>query len=146
MKQSVSIKNDMLSNRSGSDRHFLDSISRICFWKAFKPQRQTVPDLQHLDNWFLVVQITIWLLYLTAQEAQKVTPKWQQYLPKEKIENPVILSLAQAHKAAQNLFISFDKSPFLPKKYKKGRPRQKGEKQTPRTQYKVVRKAKKPPV
>ena len=104
------------------------------------------PDLQHLDNWFLIGQTTIWLLYLTAQEAQKITPKWQQYLPKEKIENPVILSLAQAYKSAQNLFITFDKSPFLPKKYKKGRPRQKGEKQTPRTQYKVVRKAKKPPV
>lgn len=127
------------------DRYGIEPYFRFSKQKLFLENFQT-PDLQHLDNWFLVVQTAIWLLYLTAQEAQKITPKWQQYLPKEKIENPSILSLAQAHKSAQNLFSTFDEKPFLPQKSTKGRPRQKNEKQTLRIRYEVIRKTKKPPV
>ena len=49
----------------------------------------------------------------------KYTPKWHQYLPKEKSGNPIILLLAQAYKAVQNLFIIFDKSSFYLKSHKK---------------------------
>jgi hypothetical protein len=110
------------------------------FLESFK-----TPDIQHLDNWFLIVQMTNWLLYQVAQEAKQVSPKWQQYLPKEQIENPIILSLAQAQKAAQSLFITFDTKPFLPQKCKKGKPRQKGQIQVPRNRYEVFRKKKKTP-
>jgi len=59
----------------------------------------------------------------------KYTPEWHQYLPKEKSGNPIILLLAQAYKAVQNLFITFDKSPFLPQTSQKGKLKQKGQKQ-----------------
>ena len=99
-----------------------------------------------MKNWFLIVQLAVWLLYQVAQQAPKCTPKRHQYLPKEKSENPVILSLAQAYKAAQNLFVTFDKSPFLPQKSQKGKPRQIGQKQVLRVRKEIIVKKKKSPV
>jgi hypothetical protein len=127
------------------ERYGIEPFFRFSKQNLFLESFQT-PDDQHLKNWFLVVQLAVWLLYQVAQEAPKVTPKWQQYLPKEKIQNPMILSLAQAYKAAQNLFITFDKNPFLPQKSQKGKPRQKGDKQVTRIPKPIVLKKKKPPV
>jgi hypothetical protein len=127
------------------ERYGIEPFFRFGKQNLFLESFQT-PDDQHFKNWFLVVQLAVWLLYQVAQEAPKVTPKWQQYLPKEKLENPIILSLAQAYKAAQNLFITFDKSPFLPQKSQKGKPRQKGQTQVLRLPKEIVVKKKKPPV
>jgi hypothetical protein len=104
------------------------------------------PDIQHLDNWILVVQLAIFLLFLTAYEVQHTCPKWQKYLPIEKEPFKVRLTIAQARKAAQTLFLTFDKNPFLPVKSKKGKPREKGQTQNKRTWYEVIKKKKKPPV
>jgi hypothetical protein len=104
------------------------------------------PDIQHLDNWLLVVQLAVFLLFLTAYDAQHTCPKWQKYLPIEANPSKVRLTIAQARKAAQGLFLTFDKKPFLPVKSKKGKPRQKGQKQTKRIHYECVRKKKKPPI
>ena len=80
------------------------------------------PDIQHIDNWFLVVTMAIWLLFLVAQNAQITCPKWQKYLPKEKTDiskGNQKLTIFQAYKAAQCLFLSFDRVPFLPIKSQK---------------------------
>lgn len=127
------------------ERYAIEPFFRFGKQNLFLESFQT-PEDQHLKNWFLVVQLAVWLLYQVAQEAPKVTPKWQQYLPKEKIQSPIILSLAQACKAAQNLFITFDKSQFLPQKSQKGKPRQKGQTQVLRLPKEIIVKKKKPPV
>jgi hypothetical protein len=99
------------------------------------------PDIQHLDNWLLLNQPVMWLLWSAAKEAAFQPKKWRQYLPENKnIDNQSILSPTQTRRAAEKLFLTFDPSPFKPQKSKKGRPRQKGEKQSQRTRFKVVKK------
>ena len=99
------------------------------------------PDIGHLDNWLLLNQPVMWLLWLAAKEATFQPKKWRQYLPENKdTENQSILSPTQTRRAAEKLFLTFDLSPFKPQKSKKGRPRQKGEKQSQRTRFKVVKK------
>ena len=109
------------------------------------------PDRQHLDNWLLVVQLAVWLLFLTAHQAERTCPKWQKYLPKEKLAINLVtfkarLSIAQARKSANSLFITFAKIPFLPKKSKKGKPREKGQYQTKRTKHGIFKKKHKAPI
>jgi hypothetical protein len=126
-------------------RYDIEPFFRFNKQKLFLDKLQTC-DVQHLDNWLLVVQLAVFLLYLTAQYAPHTCPKWQKYLPKEKVVGTTRLSIAQAKKAAQKLFLTFCKKPFLPKKSKKGKPRQKGQKQVPRTRYDVFKKKKKAPI
>jgi len=75
------------------------------------------PDRQHLDNWLVVVQLAVWLLYLTAHEAGFRCAKWQAYCPRAKTganEGSGRLSLAQARKSAGFLFLTFPVTAFLP--------------------------------
>lgn len=126
-------------------RYGIEPFFRFNKQKLFLDKFQT-PDNQHLDNWFLVVQLAIFLLFLTASEASHSCAKWQKYVPIEKEPSPVRLSLAQARKSAELLFLTFDKIPFLPVKSKKGKPREKGQTQGKRIRYELVQKKKKPPV
>lgn len=126
-------------------RYDIEPFFRFDKQSLFLDKFQTPID-QHLDNWLLVVQLSNFLLFLTAQEAQHNCPKWQKYLSNEKTPNAIRLTIAQARKAAQNLFLTFDKKPFLPKKSKKGKGRQKGETQTPKIRYAIYQKKKKSPV
>lgn len=122
------------------ERYDIEPYFRFSKQKLMLDQFQT-PDVQHLDNYLLVLQLTAWLLYVMRNETQYVPKKWQKYNPKEKLAlqgHP--LSMAQCRKAAENLFLTFEPGPFLPLKSKKGKGRQKGHTQTPRTLYKVVKK------
>jgi len=106
--------------------------------------RYQTPELKHLDQWLLVQQLAPWLLFFTSTEVGNTPHKWQQYLPKEKnAQDQPRLTIAQTHRAAQAHFLTFDLTPFYPRKSKSGRPRQKGETQTPRKRYPVVKKSRK---
>lgn len=121
-------------------RYDIEPLFRFAKQRLFLDKFQT-SKIQHLDNWFLIVQLTIWLLYVSSDQAKFVPRKWRKYLPANKaIERQARLSIAQTRHAAQNLFLTFDPKPFKPGKSKKGRPRQKGETQIQRTRYKVVKK------
>ena len=99
------------------------------------------PVLQHLDNWLLIHQMTSWLLYTASDEAEFRPREWRKYLPKNKeVQNQTRLSISQTRQAAQNLFLTFEPEPFMPLKSKKGKPRQKGQTQTKRKTYPVVKK------
>jgi hypothetical protein len=82
-----------------------------------------------------------------ADDVQANPKPWEKYLPKIKElekqnkENKPKLSIAQTQKAALNLFNTFDKKPFAPKSVKNGKGRKKGDKQTPRKSFKVVKKS-----
>lgn len=132
-----------------SQRFGIEGFFRFGKQKLLIDKFQT-SDIQHLDNWLLVVQLTVFLLFLTAYDAQHTCPKWQKYLPIEKkvsggAPSKKRMTIAQARKAAQGLFLTFDKIPFLPVKSKKGKPRQEGQKQIQRTRYEIIRKKKKTP-
>lgn len=99
------------------------------------------PDINHLDNWLIILQMVPWLLYTASQEAHFRPRKWEAYLPQNKhLETRPRLSIAQTRKAAQELFLTFDSTPFKPTKCKKGNGRQKGVKFPPRIRYKVLKK------
>ena len=99
------------------------------------------PDVDHFDNWLLILQLTAWLLYAASDEAHFRPRKWEKYLPKNKqAQNAPRLSIAQTRKAAETLFLTFEQDAFKPVKSKKGNGRQKGQAQIPRKRYKVVKK------
>ena len=99
-------------------------------------------DERHFDNWLLIQQLCSWLLYTASDETCAIPHKWEQYLRtyKTKIQNGLRLSITKTFRAAQKLFLTFDQQVFKPLKSNKGSGRKKGQTQTPRTQYKVVRK------
>ncbi len=99
------------------------------------------PVLEHFDNWLLIYQLTVWLLYIASDEADFRPREWRKYLPQnQQPDSGHRLSIAQTWHAAESLFLTFEQNPFKPLKSKKGRPRQKGETQIQRTRYKVVKK------
>lgn len=120
-------------------RFDLEVTNRFMKQNLFLQTYQT-PSLQHLDNWNLLVQEAMWLLWSGSEEVEEVCEKWQQYC-EPKVEKGERKSASQTRKGMERLILSFEQEPFQPKKCKKGRGRQKGEKQVPRARYKVVRKA-----
>jgi hypothetical protein len=97
------------------------------------------PELQHLDNWNLLVQEAMWLLWTASTEVENVCEKWQKY-SQPKAETGGRYTPSQTRKGLERLILTFEKKPYLAKKCKKGLGRKKGELQEPRKQYKVVKK------
>jgi len=119
-------------------RFDLEVGNRFMKQNLFLESYQT-PDVQHLDNWTLLVQEAMWLLWTASREVEKVCEKWQKY-SEPKAEKDGRFTPSQTRKGIENLFLTFEKKPYLPKKCKKGNGRQKGKRCEPRKQYKVVKK------
>ncbi len=119
-------------------RFDLEVTNRFMKQNLFLESYQT-PDRQHLDNWNVLVQEAMWLLWAASQEVEKVSEKWEKYsAPKE--EKGGRKTPSQTRKGLAGLILTFEEKAYLPKKCKKGIGRKKGEKQEPRKQYKVVKK------
>ena len=97
-------------------------------------------DVQYLDNFLLVNQLANWLLYVAADEVEFIPRKWERNKSKINLTSEK-LSIAKTHRATEALFLTFDKTPFLPKPSKKG----KGNIKKDRLHYRVVKKTKKKP-
>ncbi len=137
-------RKDEVTSRQGHQiyrrRYDIEPALRFAKQRLLLDKLQT-PDVEHFDNWLLVHQMTVWLLYTASDEADFRPRKWRKYLVQNKeLDKQHRLSIAQTRHAAQNLFLTFNPEPFKPLKSKKGRPRQKGETQIQRTRYKVVKK------
>jgi hypothetical protein len=64
-------------------RFDLEVGNRFMKQNLFLESYQT-PDVQHLDNWHLLVQEAMWLLWAASAEVENICEKWQQYSePKE---------------------------------------------------------------
>ena len=142
-------RKDEVSTQKGyqvyRQRYDIEPMLRFSKRSLLLDKLQT-PVLAHFDNWLLINQMTAWLLYTASDEVNFRPKKWRQYLPKNKQAHQLPrLSIAQTRQAAQALFLTFDPVPFWPLESKKGRPRQKGETQPPRTRYEVVKKTAKRP-
>jgi hypothetical protein len=105
------------------------------------------PHAEHFDIWLSILSLTETLLLLTSVElsAQQLTckKKWQRTKTIEIVAPTPRPTIAQTRKAAENLFLTFDASPFLPQNSKKGNGRKAGTKFTPKPKHSVVRKVKK---
>jgi hypothetical protein len=127
------------------ERSDVEGVYRFGKHNMFLDKLQT-PDVKHLDNWLKVWMLSVWLLFTARQQTPLTVKVWEKYLPINKVKaeqtNPV-LTMPQVRKGINTLFATFDKTPFLPKKYKKGKGRQKGQKQPKRKRFTVTKKVKK---
>ena len=123
-------------------RYDIEPCIKFCKQKLLLDKFQT-PDKQHFDNWLVVVMASLWLLFAASTDAAYRSKKWQQYkeVNKKGAEQDTILTPSQTRQAAQDLFLTFDKQPFVPVKCKKGVGREKGTPVIQRTRHKVVKKA-----
>ncbi len=119
-------------------RFDLEVTNRLMKQNLFLEGYQT-PDAQHQDNWNVLIQEAIWLLWTASREVEKVCRKWQKYA-EPKVEKGGRKTASQTRKGMERLILSFEKEAYLPKKCKKGLGRKKGENQEPRKEYQVVRK------
>ena len=121
------------------------------------------PVLEYQQKWTQIVMLAYWLLYVASHEIEHITVKpWQKYLLKNKPffykdgkytdstqPQPISLktdahpTIAQTQKALPLLFRTFDKTPFLPQKSKKGKGRHKGTIIPKKIPYPVTKKRKK---
>lgn len=129
-------------------RYDIEPSIKFCKQKLMLENYQT-PDVQHFDNWLVIVMTAFWLLFTAAPDVKYQPKKWQQYKEKNKKasqqtdKEQVILSPCQTRQAAQALFLTFDSQPFTPQKSKKGQGREKDTTLYPRTRHKVVKKNRK---
>lgn len=120
-------------------RYDIETYFRFAKQQLMFEKFQT-PLKRHFENWMLIQQLTAWLLYAASHETDFNAKEWRKYLPENKIKQGQRLSIAQTRHSTESLFLTFDPEPFKPIKSKKGKPRQKGETQSQRTQYPVVKK------
>jgi hypothetical protein len=135
----------------GTRQAYSDYRGRFDIEHNFRFQKQHLllqgyhtPDVRTLDNWMLAVQLANTLLFLASGEAAHTCHKWQQYGDKPPAQGQR-LTPCQTKKAAQRLFKTFGKSPFLPLKCKKGNGRAKGTVLAKRERRDVARKGRKTP-
>lgn len=119
-------------------RFDLEVTNRFLKQNLFLESYQT-PEVQHLDNWTVLAQEAMWLLWAASEEVEKVCEKWQKY-SEPKAEKGGRLTPSQTRKGLERLILTFDEEAYLPKKCKKGLGRKKGSQLEPRKQYKVVKK------
>jgi hypothetical protein len=119
-------------------RFDLEVTNRFLKQNLFLESYQT-PEVQHLDNWTLLAQEAMWLLWSASEEVENVCEKWQKYA-EPKAEKGGRKTPSQTRKGLERLILTFEPKPYLPKKCKKGVGRKKGKRCEPRKQYKVVKK------
>lgn len=107
------------------------------------------PDKFHFHSHLLVILASWWMLYAAKEEVQLTVPVWQQYSAKnkevleaQKTNQNAQLTPSQVRKGMADLFDTFDKTPYLPTKYKKGKGREKGTILPKRNKHKTVKKIK----
>jgi hypothetical protein len=131
---------------------FEEYHSRLDIESTFRVEKQNLLlekyqtcKKQNFENWLLVIQLALWLLWESSTEAQAAPKKWQKYYDSDvrDARKSQRLPLTQTIKATSGLFCTFDLKEFAPQKCKKGKGRQKGQTQVPRPRYTVVRKPKK---
>ncbi len=121
-------------------RFDLEVTNRFLKQEMFLQDYQT-PSKENVENWMLVAQTALWLLYEASDEVENVSAKWQKY-SEPKIKEGEKRTPSQTKKGAERLFLSFEKELYIPKRCEKGLGRRKGTKLAKRAEYKVARKEK----
>jgi hypothetical protein len=141
-KSEIPTKEAYLSYRK---RYGIESFFRFNKQNLFFQDYQT-PVTQHFDNWRIIAQIAVYMLFIAQKDMTNRPKKWQKYLKinKEIDQNAQHnLSMAQAYHSAEELFLTLDKKQFAPKTSNKPHGRREGEIQTKRTKFAILKKTKK---
>ncbi len=107
------------------------------------------PEVKHLQNWFWIVQFSYWLLYLSRTEGEKIVRPWEKYNQKcknqdaKEPENKTVKTPTQTQRTMQTILCEFVKNNLIPKPHNKCSGRVKGDSQTKRERFIVVKKGKK---
>lgn len=136
-RSSMSLQEVFRAFRHRFDLEVSNRFQKQClFLESFQ-----TPDVSPLDNWVLVVQMAMWLLYISSGDVGHSSKKWQTY-SEPVVGEDRLKTASQTKKGAERFFCSFDSRPFLPGKYKKGLGRKRGETQPKRVRFSVVKKGK----
>ena len=104
------------------------------------------PDVAHEQNWFWIVFLSYWLLYLSRTEGENIIRPWEKYLPKcinqdvKELENNTVKTPTQPQRALPSILCDFTKNNLIPKTHNNRSGREKGKSQTPRKHFNPVKK------
>ncbi len=104
------------------------------------------PDIKHEQNWFWIVMLSYWLLYLSRNEGENIIRPWEKYNPKNKqkeVPKNETKTPTQTQRAMQTIFSDFAKNNLIPKTHNIHSGRKHGEKQIPREHFIVQKRSKK---
>lgn len=120
------IQKNKISLRSAYEDHYLHRYD-IEPNNRFMKQQLMLDKFQtsiqaHLDLWIQIIQLVEWLLFVASDECLPQPKKWQKAAESVNSNSPR-LTIAQTRKAVQNLFLTFNQTPFLPQIANKGKGR-----------------------
>jgi hypothetical protein len=104
------------------------------------------PDIEHQQNWFWIVMLAYWLLYLSRMEGENIIRPWEKYNTKYKNQdvkeplNKIVKTPTQTQRAMPTIFCDFAKNNLIPKPRNIYSGRKKGKIQTPRERFNVLKK------
>lgn len=105
-------------------------------------------DICHQENWFEIVKLAYWLLYLSRDQGENQIRKWEKYLPQynnqdvKELDIKQIKTPTQTQRAMSGIISDFAKKHLIPKTRNNKSGRKKGQKQKPKERFKVVKKGK----
>ena len=93
------------------------------------------PDVEHQENWFIIVMLSYWLLYLSRNEGNIIINDWEKYLDKYKNQDEkeqksaTMKSPTMTQRAMFGIISGFVNKQIIPKTQDNVTGRSKGEKQ-----------------
>ena len=107
------------------------------------------PDVEHQENWFIIVMLSYWLLYLSRYDGDIIINDWEKYLEKYKNQESKeqkqsqVKSPTMTSRAMPGIISGFVNKYIIPKTRNNTSGRSSGEKQVHRERHSVVKKSKK---
>ncbi len=106
------------------------------------------PDVEHQENWFIIVMLSYWLLYLNRFSGEIIINDWEKYLEKYKNQenkeqkNAKPKSPTMTQRAMPGIISGFVKTRIIPKTRNNTSGRKEGQNQVSRERHIVVKKSK----
>jgi len=104
------------------------------------------PDIKHQENWYWIVMLAYWALYVSRFEGENVIRTWEKYDAKYKnqdvkdLENKTVKTPTQTQRTMQTILCDFAKNNLIPKPRNIYSGRKKGDKKTPRQHFPVIKR------
>lgn len=107
------------------------------------------PDVEHQENWFIIVMLSYWLLYLSRYAGDIIINDWEKYLEKYKNqeskeqEQEQVKSPTMTSRAMPGIISGFVNKYIIPKTRNNTSGRLSGDNQKSRERHSVVKKSEK---
>jgi len=106
------------------------------------------PDVEHQENWFIIVMFSYWLLYLNRHSGETMINDWEKYLEKYKKKenkeqkNSIPKTPTMTQRAMPGIISGFVKTYIIPKPRNNTSGREAGQNPVPRERHSVIKKSK----